>query len=232
MNLMASLFFLLLSMSFAHAQRQSSTTTDAYARHIVSRFELTLGPNFIYVTGSDFMKQHRIGKWGLRGGISLIHTFNSHWELYAKFSYENKGCRTRLYSENPGPPPTDELVEDNTLNYITLTILPKYAVMADRKLIFGIGPYIGYLTTVKVDQKLYYQGEVVSRFRRRFDPDLFHKEFDFGLTVMVGSYLAVKKREVTIQFVYSRGLVDANDPSAGKFRNNTFSLLVGIPLKK
>ena len=126
MNVKTTLFLLLLSLSFGYAQQQTGTREVAYPKRIISRYELMIGLNFISGTGSDFLEQQRISKWGFRGSLGLIHTFNSHWELDAKISYENKGYRFRNYSDNPGPPATDELVENLSLNYVTFTLLPRY----------------------------------------------------------------------------------------------------------
>jgi hypothetical protein len=221
---------LVLNVLFANAQQQGSTV---YSKRIISRYEVLLGANLISVTGSDHLEKYRIPKWGFRGGLSLIHTFSDRVELDAKISYENKGYRTRSFTENPGPPPTDEFVDDLTLSYITLTLFPRYSILPNRRVMVGVGPYIGWLTNVRVDQKLFFQETLVSRFRRRFDAPWFYREIDLGASFMIGSnFIARKSRPVTIQFIYSIGLRDTPKPSNGIFRNNVFSLLLGMSLQK
>lgn len=225
-----TLILLVLNTIFVNAQQEGSTM---FSKRIISRYEVLLGANLISVTGSDHLEKYRIPKWGFRGGLSLIHTFSSRLELDAKITYENKGYRTRSYTENPGPPATDELVDDLTLSYITLSFLPRYSILPDQRIMVGVGPYIGWLTTVRVDQKLYFQDAFVSRFRRRFDAPWFYREIDLGASLMIGSnFMVGKSRPFTIQFLYSFGLRDAPKPSNGIFRNNTFSLLLGMSLQK
>jgi len=221
-----------LSPFVTNAQQSTPNVSD-YHKRVISRLEFLVGTNLIYGRGSEYIKEDRVGKFGFRGSVGFVHTFNSRWELDAKISYENKGYKNEVYSENPGPPPTDKLVEDLTLNYFTLTFLPRYTVIPNGRFEVGIGPYIGYLSTIRLRQKLYFQDAPVSEYSTRIDPGETYKELDFGASFMMGYNIRFKERVgFCVQFIYSLGLIDITDPTVAAVRNNTFSLLIGISLKK
>ncbi len=172
-------------------------------------------------------------KFGLRATIDLIHTFNERFELGLQLSYDQKGSKYKVYSENPGPPATDKLITTVTMNYATATLSPRYSVIRDHKLDFGVGPYFGYLINTKLVQQTYYQGTLVNRYSARPDPAITYKDFDYGGAVMAATRFALKNQmQFALQFIYSFGLVDYNKPVVAAVRNNTFSLLVGISLQK
>lgn len=231
--ILASLMILFSSLS-VHAQQINSDDLRKHTpKRVISRIEFLIGANLIYTSGAEFLRENRVGKFGFHSTLGLVHTFSAGFDLDLKVSYETKGYKFKYHSENPGPPPTDEFMEDLTLNYATATLLPRYSVLPQKKFEVGLGPYVGYLINTKATQKSYHQNVLVNKYQARVDPDLNFKEFDFGISIMVGSNFVLKERAgLTIQFLYSRGLVDFNKPLIASKINNTFSLLVGITIER
>ncbi len=223
----------LLLPQISSAQDTQGNLKDYYPKRVISRIEVSVGPNLIYIHGMKYLKDARVGKLGFRTSLGLVHTFNEKLDLDLMLSYETKGYKFKLLSESEGPPPTDKLITDVTLNYATATILPRYSVLPMRKLSVGLGPYFGYLIDGKLLQKSYYRDELVNKYRYRPDPDITYNRFDFGLALLVGSNFVLKDRlGLTAQFTYSRGLSDVNKPVVDRIRNSTYSFLVGISIDR
>lgn len=179
------------------------------------------------------MKEARVGKVGFNATLGLFHDLTSRLDIGIQLSYQNKGYKFEVYSENPGPPATDKALTDVTLNYVTATILPRYCVTPSKRLQLGVGPYFGYLTTTRLVQKQFFQGDVVNKYSSRPNPDIDYKEFDWGASFQVGANFPITERKgIAIQFLYSLGITDINKPVIDKIRNNTFSLLFGIYINR
>jgi len=225
--ILIGLMTLFIGLSYAQ-QINSDDLSNHIPKRLISRVEFLIGVNIIYASGSETMKDIRVPKLGFHSQLGLIHTFNSKFEGSLKVTYESKGYRFEVYSENPGPPPSDKATTDVTLNYVTAALLPRYSLLPERKLELGIGPYFGYMTTTRLVQKLYYQNELVRRYSTR-PPVSAYEELDWGLNAMVGSSFVLNERVgIAVQFLYSRGLKDINKPMVDQLRNNTFTLVVGL----
>ena len=202
-------------------------------KRVISRFEFLLGGNFIYATGPEYFREMRVGKLGFRSTLGLMHDVNERFELDLKLSYEVKGLKFRVYSENPGPSPMNEHVSDVTLNYGTASFMGRWSVLPGRKLQVGLGPYFGYLINMKLMQKNYYNNVLVSRYSNRPDPNISYNEFDSGISIMTASnFLLTNGKSLTVQLLYSRGLIDINKPTIDRLRNNVFSLVMGYSINR
>lgn len=224
-----SLFFGFIS----HAQATKGDLDKHIPKRVISRIEFLIGANLVYTGGADFLKENRVGKIGFHSTLGLSHTFSSKFDLNLQVSYEAKGYKFKYLSDNPGPPPTNKFIEDVTLNYASATLLPRYSILPKRKLEIGVGPYVGYLINTKITQKSYFNDVLVRKYQSRPNNGLNFKDFDFGVSFMAGSNFNLNDRKnLTIQLLYSRGLVEFNKPEIASKINNTFSLLVGLSVDR
>ncbi len=221
-------------MPYANGQEANDRQLE-HPGKFISEIELLVGPSLIYGSGSDLLKDLRIPKFGFRFSLGLKHKMTTKFCISTVFSYGDKGIKFKSTSEDPdyNPPAIVEVTQDIKLNYLELSIIPRYAFDYNERLYAGIGPYIGYLLSNKLTQEVYRDGMFVSQSASRLDAKLNYKEFDFGVSLMVGSNFVFSKRSIaTIQLLYCFGLVDINKPQLEKMRNSLFSLQLGLTLNR
>ena len=232
-NMLRKLFVLVFSITSATYAQEQTSHTIKYPSRIISQFEFLVGANLIYARGSDFMKEARVGKIGFNSTLGLYHNFNTTWDLGIQISYQQKGYKFEVFSENAGPPPTDKATTDVTLNYVTATFFPRYSIIPSRKFQIGLGPYLGYLSTTRLVQKQFFQGDLVNKYSSRPDPGSDYENLDWGVSFQAGANFPFNdRRDLSIQFLYSLGIADINKPTIDKINNSTFSLLVGLHINR
>ncbi len=207
-----------------------------YPKPLVSKIEFLVGPSIIYPYGGTWLKDIRVAKLGLSAGVGLIHVINSRWAINLKCGFENKGNKLILYNDfDPryNPPANTKGTMDFTLNYLTVSILPKYYAFKNRKIYLGFGPYIGYLKKVKIYTDASINGVLVGRSSWSPDPHLDYKETDIGVVSMVGHDININQKiECSIQFISSLGLKDVTKAGTYPLRNTTYTIQLGFSINK
>ena len=223
---------------YATAQEPESNPdlSKLYPKRLVSKIEFLVGPSIIYPYGGTWLKDIRVAKLGLAASVGLIHVINSRLAINLKCGYGNKGLKLIIYDDSDiryNPPAAIKSIFDITLNYATVSILPRYSFFKNREFYIGLGSYFGYLNYEKIFSELTINGTVVARSVSKPNPHLVYKEIDIGIESMVGYDIRMyKKINCSIQFHYSLGLVDVSKAGTYPLRNNTFTLLVGFSINK
>ena len=209
---------------------------NLYPKRLISEIELLFGPSIIYPRGDKFTKKNRVPKLGVCATLGFTHQFSPRFGINLKAIYESKGLKAIYYSFNAdyNPPATQKGVMDITLNYATISLLPRYFLGRKLKLYTGVGPYLSYLLTEKYYAELYINASLITKSGSRPDPDLYYKKIDAGLTSIVGYNSQINaKRDFSIQFAWNLGLMNVNNPALYPIlSNNSFSLLLGVSLHK
>jgi hypothetical protein len=173
---------------------------------------------------------------GLYVGIDLCHSFNDRVGLELKVAYEQKGFKNIIHPDNTELPPpfVTKVFTINTLNYATVTLLPRIFIKENVPLHVGVGPFAGYMLTNHIYQETYWNGKPADKYSWRGSPGPTYKKLDFGITFTVGYEFSItKKRASTIQFIYSCGLRDiAAQSFVAEHNNNNFTLAIGICLDR
>jgi hypothetical protein len=214
--------------------QENSDTYELAPKPIVSELEFMVGPDFIYPF-VNIGSESRVVKVGVVASLGLTHQFSSKVSLNFKLSYENKGIRSIYYSlnEDYNPPAQQKGIQNITLNYVTVALLPRYHPLKKVNVYIGAGPYFGYLISEKFLKEVYINGQLVSKSGGNPDPHEFYKEYDLGLTSLVGyNFRLTSKFSGCLQFIYNLGMTDVIKSQDEKLRNNSFIFLVGISLPK
>lgn len=206
-------------------------TASYYPKKIVNRVELLAGGSFIYP--KEKYDENRVAKYGYTVGLNLVHDFGSSpFDLNLKLGYEQKGWNSITYSPNTdfNPPITQKLIRSETLNYLTLSLLPTIQIRGVDNLSLGIGGYIGYLKSLNLKYELYWSDTLVSNFRGKPDPYPSLKKFDWGVIAAVNYRVRLNSRSILFRLESNVGMYNYNKPSITDKANRTFSLIIGIPL--
>ncbi len=237
--LMRSLFVLcfLIACSWAHAQEHviSPNTTEPSHKKLFSKIEILGGLSYIRPRGNDFFTDILDNKFGINAGLGLSHELSFRFGVDIKFLYEEKGYRFKVYQQNYdyNPPATQKSVSDLTLRYATCSISPRYAIDKRRRFYVSAGPYIGYLIDESHWNEIYIDGKLISKTGARGYKSSSYETLDFGIVSSLGYNLSIKSFLTrTIQLNYNLGLIDVSKPPTGPMWNNTYSLLIGITIKK
>jgi hypothetical protein len=223
---------------YATAQEQESKPDlgKLYSKRLVSKIEFLVGPSVIYPYGGAWLKDIQVAKIGLAGSVGFIHVINSRLAINLKCGYGNKGQKLIINDDSDiryNPPATIKSIFDITLNYATVSILPRYSFFKNREFYTGLGLYFGYLDYEKIFSELTINGTVVARSVSKPNPHLVYKEIDIGIESLVGYDIRMyKKINCSIQFLYNLGLMDVTKEGTYPLRNSTFSLLLGFSINK
>lgn len=228
------LVFILLFPFGGHAQEnQPVKLSDAkYPKKVISQINLLTGPNLIYPK-KQYLEDRAI-KIGLVINVELNHEINKWLEVSIRGGYENKGLKSRSTQTNPDfpPPSKQEIIKDNTLNYLTFYLLPKVKLTRTRKFYAGLGPYFGYLISKRQKEEIFINDNLFLKRGSRPDPYVSNKKYDFGLTTAVGCRFNLFNRASGIEFQYNLGFYNTSQPTILEFRNQTAAFLLSIPLTK
>ena len=226
-----------LTSVHSHIYSQENTSASSndlnvrYPRPLISKIEVLTGGSFIYGVWKDSQSSHAV-KIGYSANIGFVHEFNSRVGINVKLLYEDKGIKDILYSPYD-PPSVSKSITDITLNYLTVSVLPRYSLDQKNQFYLSIGPYFSYLLSNKYSAELYVDGELFQKSSYRSTKSSTFKEYDFGATALIGYDIHFNQRiGGTIQVLYNAGLINASKPEITPFRNNTISLLLGITIPK
>lgn len=205
-----------------------------YPNRLISGIELLAGPSFVYGRGNDLFNSYRVFKAGFAGGIGLITDVSPKFGIRMNFMFETKGYKQSIHAINMGSGYAQpaRLIDNVTLKYFTVSVLPKYYIMGGR-LSFGLGPYMGYLNSFKYHQENYVNGVLTISYTRKKLPYEVFKKFDYGISALAGfDFNTNNQFKWSLNLQYSLGLFDINQPTVtGLMRNNTYTLLVTHKIK-
>ena len=213
--------------------QEKSDLNDLIPKRVISEIEFMVGASLISPQVDPAI--NRINKLGMMAGIGLTHQFNTRFSLNAKLSYEQKGMKSSITSLNEDsiPPANQEYIQNTTLSYATVTVLPRYRPFEKIDCYVGIGPYVGYLISNKVLKEVYINDQLVSKSGGRISGYSYYKKFDYGIAALLGYNVKIKKGLFgSIQFIYTLGVVDVNQPMLSKVRNSTYEMLCGITINR
>jgi hypothetical protein len=225
-------FALLFSSTVAFAQK------DDVGQHIprpfISRVEFSLGTTMKLSRGPD-INDISVPSFGFGARIGVAHEFSKRFELLASVAYQPKGTKIKAFSDDYGftPPAKLKHINDHTLNYAEVSIVPRLSVGKDQHFHIGLGPYFGYLINSRRKTELYRNGELIVKNGSRQSSNPDYKDFDFGIAATLGwNFLIKKKINGIVQFWYCPGLVYINKPTTADVRNNSFSFQIGLSLQR
>jgi opacity protein-like surface antigen len=211
---------------------QDNASPMDHPKKLISKVEILTGGSLVYGVWKGSEVPHAF-KLGYSANLGLVHSLDRRFELNVRFLYEDKGIRSCLESSwSDDPPVIAKAITDITLNYLSVSVVPRY-VMGDRgKFYVGIGPHASYLKNDRLRQEVYLNGELFQRSGAK-PAKLGFKRHDIGMTIMGGCNLHVKNRtSATLQILYNAGIMDATHSGMTRFKNNTLTLLVGITIDK
>ncbi|MBL7872882.1 MAG: outer membrane beta-barrel protein [Cyclobacteriaceae bacterium] len=207
-------------------------TPIKYPKKIISKAEILAGANLIYPKKEYIEDRYR--KFGYVVNLDLIHEVNSKLDIGLKMGYENKGFKSISNSNNPDfpPPSAQKVIQNLTLNYLTVTLYPKIKLLDSRRLYVGGGPYIGKLISERLKTEIFINGSLLQKTGSRPDPSKNHKLYDSGILLLIGYNFQLFKREGTFEVQYSIGLRNTTLPSSLEVRNQTMNILFGVNIFK
>lgn len=202
---------------------------------IITRVELIGGASLIMPDGIESFNEIRTPKLGFLGGVGLRHTFTPKLDLGLNILYEDKGYRLETNSKNDDytPPADQKNILDITFNYVTASLLVRYAVDKSNRLYFGAGPYYGFLFSEKILSEIFINGSLINKNSYKGQsPYTDYKKHDLGITSLIGYDIKLRSRlGCNVQLVYNLGLLNIALPHITAMRNTTFALHCGFYLK-
>jgi len=202
--------FLFPSGVYAQENQPVKLPEANYPKKIISQINLLAGPNLIYPK-KQYLEDRTI-KIGLVINIELNHEINKWLEVSIRGGYENKGLKFRSIQTNPDfpPPSKQEIIKDNTLNYLTFYLLPKVKLTHTRRLYAGVGLYLGYLISKRRKEEIYINDLLFLKRGFRPDPYVSNKKYDFGITTTAGWRFNLFNRAAGIEIQYNLGFYNTS----------------------
>lgn len=176
-------------------------------------------------------------KIGYSLGVGLVHRFNKHFDLHARFLWETKGVNQKkdsiLIDVAKGILLGTATISSQSINsnYATMSISPQLLMGKESQFSIGIGGYFGILQSSKSKIEYYYpiQYSVIIQ-------NDYISKYDYGLLFKLGyKFNFIKNTQFTIQFINSYGIKQIS-----KFRdlyswapslyNNSYSIVLGLRL--
>jgi Outer membrane protein beta-barrel domain len=175
-------------------------------------------------------------KIGYSLGVNLVHRFNKHFDLHARFLWETRGTNKK----------TDSILLDlakgivlgtatiskqsTRSNYATISISPQLLLGKQSQFNIGIGGYFGILQDSKITFEYYYP------IQHSVTQNGYFNKYDYGLQFNLGyKFNFVKNTQFTVQFMSSYGIKQISkfhdlyswSPS---LYNNSYSIVLGVRL--
>ena len=206
-------------------------------KRFISRLEASVGMNLSKPYGSYFSANMETvrPKTGYAFGLSASHDFTRIVSVDVAVLYEAKNydtSRDRL-DQSLDPPENYNILDENGLRYLTLSALTNFRIGKSSKFFLGVGGYYSFLRGVEVAQTVTYNGVV--RIYGFSTSTIDTEDSDHGLILSLKyRYPLNEKFDVAIQLLNALGLYDitTNPLPLVVIKNNTYSLTIGITLKK
>jgi hypothetical protein len=223
---------LLISVQVFSQKKPDSNANQL--RTINSNMEVFIGPSSVSIHGNEGFANYGVPKVGYAGGIGFIHNFGRKVALNARVLWERKGFRQReviTYVPDPGGAPVTGTLTNNISNdYLTVSILPRFAFGKYGRFNIGAGGYFASLRKSKTTDHYFYPipYTVTTNSKNEYD------QYDGGLSFNLGyTFPFQRSMSFTIQFLNNYGLRQISrfynlSPGHEPIKNNSYSVLVGV----
>jgi Outer membrane protein beta-barrel domain len=222
--------------------QDSLSLAKYYPKPKITAIEFLVGPSSSSIRGIDesvssmgggtYYINTVMNKIGYSMGVGLLHNFNKHFELHARFLWERKGIEEKTDSVSIAL--TGMLLGEGTLSkhdtrndYITISIVPQLLLGKRARFNIGTGVYFGLLKESRIKNEYFYPIPHSYSHKGNYD------KYDFGLSFNVGYTFSLDRNLwFTIQFLDSYGINQISNwhKSYGfsPWYNNSYSLLLGV----
>lgn len=218
-----------------------------YPRPKISAIEFLVGVNLSSIRGISsnlepagsgiYYSTTSTDKIGYLLGVNLVHSFSKHFELHARFLWENKGVNQKKDSISldlaQGIILGTATISTQRINsnYTTIAISPQLLLGKQSQFSIGIGGYFGILQSTKNKIKYYYpfQHSVLMQI------DYLNK-YDYGLQFNLGyRFNLINDTQFTIQLINSYGVKQISKfhdlySWSPPLYNSSYSIVLGVRL--
>lgn len=231
-----SRFFILKSLLFTVLLGVTVTVGAQFkAFKKIDEIEVSVGPSFLSIRGSQEVSQGREPLVKLNGGISLEHNLNDKISFIGGIFYGKKGGRQVLkviyYDTVSQLEERGEIEYVVEFKYLSIPIVVRYNFLKKKILFIEAGPYLGILLRETTTITRLYSGD-----KNSFDGTENYGN-DFGISIGVGLNLPIyNKISLSAKINSNIGLNDVSKLDAKMFsgdviKTNSTSFLIGINFK-
>lgn len=206
-------------------------------KRFISRIEASVGLTLSNPCGSYFTVRPDmvIPKFGYALSLSTSHDFTPIVSVDVTLLYEAKNYNNLSdgLDQSLNLPETYNTLEENRLKYLTLSFLPNFKIGKSSKFFLGVGGYYSFLRGVEATQTVTYSGVV--KYYSFTSSTNWLEDSDHGLILSLKyRHPLNEKYDVHVQLLNALGLYDitTNPLPLLVIKNNTYSLMIGITLKK
>jgi len=216
-----------------------------YPKPLISALGIFGGVNFSTVRGASstigggsndvYYSTTITGKIGYSLGAELVHRFNNHLELHARFLWETKGVNQEedsILLDLAGVLLGTATIssQSTTSKYAIVSISPQLLLGRQSQVNIGLGGYFGILHDSKTTIEYYHP------IQYSLIQNGYFKKYDYGLQFNVGyKFNYIKSTQFTIQFIYSYGIQQISEfhdlySWSPPLHNNSCSIVLGVRL--
>lgn len=223
-------------LTSAQANRQLDKEEIASPKSFLSRIEAMAGINYSKPYGNDFLSKNGSAKTGYVFGLTASHDFSRIISLDLSILYERKNSETQqdILDQSVSPAQNSTTIDETGINYLTIASIASLRLGVDSKFFLGMGGYYSFLRGFENTQTVLYSGVV--RYYSYSSSTIGKKDFDAGLIFNVKyRYPLSVKYDLYLQVMNARGITDTSSEQYSflpVYKNNTYSILIGLTLKK
>jgi len=225
---------LIVAGEMAGAQGISNRVASDELQTLVNRTVVFAGPSFVSLRGNQDIELGREVKVGYAVGFCVDHPFNRNLYSSVRFFYERKGHRQRFDFDYYDPDQQGQVYRkqgyESRYDYLILAPMLYYQTEGPAKIIAGAGGFAGYL--LKQELTTF---ELTTGYVSTNDYTDRHKQFDFGLSFMLGVKLSFSGSILSAHLEDHLGLFNISDfsqPQNINLKTNSLILLLGFTLPK
>lgn len=207
---------------------QSGKSSEGITERVRMKYELSAGA-LVSKMQSDDKSFEKImeAKPGLiiQGGV--LQYLAPRLDLNLSIGFANKGNIIRAISDDASssPPRRIESIDEETLNYLNLHLMPRIYVDKESRLGISFGPYLGIVLSDKLHSEQYIDDVLTTSHTAH--NILGYEKFDIGFSSELHYQLDIFKHpKAILKLKWDRGLFNIGPGSAAIF-NQIFSLQGG-----
>lgn len=204
-------------------------------KRFISSVAVSAGINLSRPYGNDFLSKNGVGKTGYIFGLSASHDFSRILSLDLSVFYERKNSSNiyDILDQSLVPPQNANTIEELAINYLTIAPALSFRLGQPSRFFVGVGGYYSFLRGVEFSQVVSYAGIV--KYYSYSRSAIYNKDFDTGLVFSLKYRQPLSERyDIHLQLLNSLGLTDITSDKlkALPIKNNSYSILIGLTLKK
>lgn len=235
---------------------QDNPISDTNPTKVFSKIEILCGTSVlaptldsiyltVYYDNNKLQKTsaNKTLKIGYLFGMALSHSLTKKFEINSRILFKRKGHKGS-FTETWQITPPMFITGSNTFNvnsdYISFSIIPKYALGRKNRISIGLGGFWNYLLRSNFEIN-YFEGNPNKDVR--YSQTKEYKKYDAGLSLNIEHDFRIKKNIfLNVQLLGNYGLVntfdrplyndkrnfDIRSQASSSVRNNSVSLIVGI----